>query len=170
MEDLDRRGVGLVMLFMGGQQIDIHGKLMLTMLAAIAEFEHRLLYSLLLYGVASIVTAAAATPYEVIVLRGIGGITPLGAREDVNLAVRPRRFFNSAAAADRFFDTDAPSARFQSVGPVVALCLAAPGPGTTRTSRGSTGWRHSEQTRTGSNSWPHVRCRCSNGRPQSSAM
>jgi len=61
MEDLDRRGVGLVMLFMGGQQIDIHGKLMLTMLAAIAEFEHRLLYSLLLYGVASIVTAAAAT-------------------------------------------------------------------------------------------------------------
>ena len=32
------------------------------------------MYSLLLYGVASIVTAAAATPYEVIVLRGIGGI------------------------------------------------------------------------------------------------
>ena len=46
VEDLDRRGVGLVMLSMGGQQIDTRsptGKLMVTMLAAIAEFERGLL-------------------------------------------------------------------------------------------------------------------------------
>jgi len=44
--DLDRRGVGLIMLSMGGQQIDTRsptGKLMVTMLAAIAEFERGLL-------------------------------------------------------------------------------------------------------------------------------
>ena len=46
VEDLDRRGVGLVMLSMGGQEIDTRsptGKLMVTMLAAIAEFERGLL-------------------------------------------------------------------------------------------------------------------------------
>ena len=46
VEDLDRRGVGLIMLSMGGQKIDTHsptGKLMVTMLAAIAEFERGLL-------------------------------------------------------------------------------------------------------------------------------
>jgi DNA invertase Pin-like site-specific DNA recombinase len=44
--DLDRRGVGLIMLSMGGHQIDTRsptGKLMVTMLAAIAEFERGLL-------------------------------------------------------------------------------------------------------------------------------
>ena len=46
VDDLDRRGVGLIMLSMGGQQIDTRsptGKLMVTMLAAIAEFERGLL-------------------------------------------------------------------------------------------------------------------------------
>jgi len=46
VEDLDRRGIGLVMLSMGGQKIDTRsptGKLMVTMLAAIAEFERGLL-------------------------------------------------------------------------------------------------------------------------------
>lgn len=46
VEDLDRRGVGLIMLSMGGQQIDTRsptGKLMIAMLAAIAEFERGLL-------------------------------------------------------------------------------------------------------------------------------
>ena len=46
VEDLDKRGVGLIMLSMGGQQIDTRsptGKLMITMLAAIAEFERGLL-------------------------------------------------------------------------------------------------------------------------------
>jgi DNA invertase Pin-like site-specific DNA recombinase len=46
VEDLDRRGVGLIMLSMGGQQIDTRsptGKLMVTMLAATAEFERGLL-------------------------------------------------------------------------------------------------------------------------------
>jgi DNA invertase Pin-like site-specific DNA recombinase len=46
VEDLDRRGVGLIMLGMGGQQIDTRspiGKLMVTMLAVIAEFERGLL-------------------------------------------------------------------------------------------------------------------------------
>jgi DNA invertase Pin-like site-specific DNA recombinase len=46
VEDLDRSGVGLIMLSMGGQQIDTRsptGKLMVTMLAAIAEFERGLL-------------------------------------------------------------------------------------------------------------------------------
>jgi len=46
VDDLDRRGVGLIMLSMGGQQIDTRaptGKLMITMLAAIAEFERGLL-------------------------------------------------------------------------------------------------------------------------------
>ena len=46
VEDLDRRVVGLVMLSMGGQKIDTRsptGKLMITMLAAIAEFERGLL-------------------------------------------------------------------------------------------------------------------------------
>ena len=46
VEGLDRRGVGLIMLGMGGQQIDTRsptGKLMVTMLAAISEFERGLL-------------------------------------------------------------------------------------------------------------------------------
>jgi DNA invertase Pin-like site-specific DNA recombinase len=46
VDDLDRRGVGLIMLSMGGQQIDTRsptGKLMITMLGAIAEFERGLL-------------------------------------------------------------------------------------------------------------------------------
>ena len=46
VDDLDRRGVGLIMLSMGGQTIDTRsptGKLMITMLAAIAEFERGLL-------------------------------------------------------------------------------------------------------------------------------
>ena len=46
VEDLDRRGVGLIMLSMGGQQIGTRsptGRLMVTMLAAIAEFERGLL-------------------------------------------------------------------------------------------------------------------------------
>jgi DNA invertase Pin-like site-specific DNA recombinase len=46
VEDLDRRGVGLVMLSMGGQQIDTRsptGKLMVTMLGAVSEFERSLL-------------------------------------------------------------------------------------------------------------------------------
>lgn len=46
LDDLERRGVGLIMLSMGGQRIDTRnptGKLMATMLAAIAEFERGLL-------------------------------------------------------------------------------------------------------------------------------
>ena len=46
VDDLDRRGVGLIMLSMGGQRIDSRaptGKLMITMLGAIAEFERGLL-------------------------------------------------------------------------------------------------------------------------------
>ena len=46
VDDFDRRGVGLIMLSMGGQRIDTRsptGKLMITMLAAIAEFERGLL-------------------------------------------------------------------------------------------------------------------------------
>src|ERR1017187_8216447 len=46
VEDLDRRAVGLIMLSMGGQRIDSRsptGKLMITMLGAIAEFERGLL-------------------------------------------------------------------------------------------------------------------------------
>jgi DNA invertase Pin-like site-specific DNA recombinase len=46
VEELDRRSVGLIMLSMGGQCIDTRaptGKLMITMLGAIAEFERGLL-------------------------------------------------------------------------------------------------------------------------------
>src|SRR6202453_3343312 len=46
VDGLDRRGVGLIMLSMGGQTMDTRsptGKLMITMLAAIAEFERGLL-------------------------------------------------------------------------------------------------------------------------------
>jgi DNA invertase Pin-like site-specific DNA recombinase len=46
VEDLDRRGVGLIMLSMGGQTIDTRGptgKLMITTLGAIAESERGLL-------------------------------------------------------------------------------------------------------------------------------
>jgi DNA invertase Pin-like site-specific DNA recombinase len=46
VEDLDRRGVGLIMLSKGGQRIDTRsptGKLMVTMLGAVAEFERGLL-------------------------------------------------------------------------------------------------------------------------------
>ena len=46
VDDLDRRGVGLIMLSMGGQRIDTRsptGKLMITMLGAISEFERGLL-------------------------------------------------------------------------------------------------------------------------------
>jgi DNA invertase Pin-like site-specific DNA recombinase len=46
VDDLDRRGVGLIMLSMGGQRIDTRsptGKLMVTMLGAISEFERGLL-------------------------------------------------------------------------------------------------------------------------------
>jgi DNA invertase Pin-like site-specific DNA recombinase len=54
VEDLDRRGVGLVMLSMGGQQIDTRsstGRLMITMLAAVAEFERNLLMERQKYGI-----------------------------------------------------------------------------------------------------------------------
>jgi DNA invertase Pin-like site-specific DNA recombinase len=46
LDDLETRGVGLIMLSMGGQRIDTRsptGKLMVTMLAAVAEFERGLL-------------------------------------------------------------------------------------------------------------------------------
>jgi len=46
VRDLEGRGVGLVILSMGGQQLDTRsptGKLMLTMLAAVAEFERGLM-------------------------------------------------------------------------------------------------------------------------------
>ncbi|MCB4825548.1 recombinase family protein [Roseicella aerolata] len=46
VEDLGQRGIGLVILSMGGQAIDTRsptGKLMLTMLAAVAEFERGLM-------------------------------------------------------------------------------------------------------------------------------
>jgi DNA invertase Pin-like site-specific DNA recombinase len=46
VDDLDRRGVGLIMLSMGGQRIDTRaptGKLMISLLGAIAEFERGLL-------------------------------------------------------------------------------------------------------------------------------
>jgi len=56
VDDLDRRGVGLIMLSMGGQRIDTHaptGKLMITMLGAIAEFERGLLLERQREGVAN---------------------------------------------------------------------------------------------------------------------
>ena len=46
VDDLDRRGVGLIMLSMGGQRIDTRaptGKLMVTMLGVISEFGRGLL-------------------------------------------------------------------------------------------------------------------------------
>ena len=46
VRDLEGRGIGLVILSMGGQQLDTRsptGKLMLTMLAAVAEFERGLM-------------------------------------------------------------------------------------------------------------------------------
>jgi DNA invertase Pin-like site-specific DNA recombinase len=46
INDLDRRGVGLVVLSMGGQQLDTRaptGRLTLTVLGAVAEFERSLL-------------------------------------------------------------------------------------------------------------------------------
>ena len=46
VRDLEGRGVELVILSMGGQQLDTRaptGKLMLTMLAAVAEFERGLM-------------------------------------------------------------------------------------------------------------------------------
>lgn len=46
IEDLDRRDIGLVVLSMGGERIDSRsptGKLMLTMLGAMAEFERNLM-------------------------------------------------------------------------------------------------------------------------------
>jgi DNA invertase Pin-like site-specific DNA recombinase len=64
VEDLDRRGIGLIMLSMGGQQIDTRsptGKLMVTMLAAIAEFERGLLLERQREGVAK---AKAAGKYK----------------------------------------------------------------------------------------------------------
>jgi DNA invertase Pin-like site-specific DNA recombinase len=45
MEDLERRGVALWVLSMGGQEIDTRGptgRVMLTMLGAVAEFERTL--------------------------------------------------------------------------------------------------------------------------------
>ena len=41
-----------------------------------------------------------------------------------------------------------------------------PGPGCTRTARGSSGTAHAEHVTTGSKVWPHVRCSCSIGRPR----
>jgi DNA invertase Pin-like site-specific DNA recombinase len=55
VDDLDSRGVGLMMLSMGGQTIDTRsptGKLMITMLGAIAEFERGLLFERQREGVA----------------------------------------------------------------------------------------------------------------------
>jgi hypothetical protein len=46
----------------------------------------------------------------------------------------------------------------------------APGPGSTVTSRACNGAWHSEQTMTGSKTWPHPVWRCSRGRPASPAM
>ena len=46
VDDLEARGIGLILLSMGGQQIDTRsptGKLMVTMLGAVAEFERGLL-------------------------------------------------------------------------------------------------------------------------------
>jgi DNA invertase Pin-like site-specific DNA recombinase len=46
VEDLEKRGIGLVILSMGGQQLDTRsptGKLMLTMLGAVAEFERQMM-------------------------------------------------------------------------------------------------------------------------------
>ena len=46
VDDLDGRGVGLIMLSMGGQRIDTRsptGKLMITMLGAIAAFEREMM-------------------------------------------------------------------------------------------------------------------------------
>jgi DNA invertase Pin-like site-specific DNA recombinase len=46
VKELEGRGVGLIVLSMGGQQLDTRsptGKLMLTMLAAVAEFERNLM-------------------------------------------------------------------------------------------------------------------------------
>jgi DNA invertase Pin-like site-specific DNA recombinase len=48
---LEGHGVGLLILSMGGQQLDTRaptGKLMLTLLAAVAEFERGLMYNLML--------------------------------------------------------------------------------------------------------------------------
>jgi DNA invertase Pin-like site-specific DNA recombinase len=64
VEELDRRGVGLIMLSIGGQRIDTRsptGKLMITMLAAIVEFERGLLLERQREGVA---TAKADGKYK----------------------------------------------------------------------------------------------------------
>jgi DNA invertase Pin-like site-specific DNA recombinase len=64
VDDLDRRAVGLVILSIGGQAIDSRGptgKLMLTMLAAVAEFERGLMLERQREGIAR---AKAAGKYK----------------------------------------------------------------------------------------------------------
>jgi len=63
VEDLDRRGVSLILLSMGGQRIDSKsptGKMTLTILAAMAEFERGLMLERQREGIAA---AAAARKY-----------------------------------------------------------------------------------------------------------
>ena len=64
VEDLERRGIALVVLSMGGQRIDTRsptGKLMLTMLGAIATFERDLMLERQREGIAK---AAAEGKYK----------------------------------------------------------------------------------------------------------
>ncbi len=62
VRDLETRGVGLVILSMGGQRLDTKsptGKLMLTMLAAVAEFERGLMLERQREGIAKAKAAGA---------------------------------------------------------------------------------------------------------------
>jgi DNA invertase Pin-like site-specific DNA recombinase len=62
VKDLEARGIGLLILSMGGQQLDTRsptGKLMLTMLAAVAEFERGLMLERQREGIAKAKAAGA---------------------------------------------------------------------------------------------------------------